>query len=48
LNGKPLDRAFVTHQELMAGGELRFAMQAQPNRDWPGTNAQAPYSMSNE
>ncbi|WP_449446844.1 GH92 family glycosyl hydrolase [Thermomonas brevis] len=46
LNGKPLDRAFVTHQELMAGGELRFAMQAQPNRDWPGANAQAPYSMS--
>lgn len=46
LNGKPLGRAFITHQELMAGGELRFAMQAQPNRDWPGANAKAPYSMS--
>ncbi|MFT3897276.1 MAG: GH92 family glycosyl hydrolase [Thermomonas sp.] len=48
LDGKPLDRVFITHQELMRGGELRFAMQAQPNRDWPGPNAQAPYSMSND
>ena len=48
LHGKPLDRAFITHQELMAGGELRFAMQAMPNRDWPGVGAKAPYSMSNE
>jgi len=48
LNGKPLDRVYITHQELMAGGELRFAMQAQPNRDWPGAKAKSPYSMSNE
>lgn len=48
LDGKPLDRVFITHQELMAGGELRFAMQAQPNRDWPGAKAKSPYSMSNE
>lgn len=48
LDGKPLDRAFITHAELMAGGEVRFSMQAQPNRDWPGPNAQVPYSMSSE
>ena len=48
LDGKPLHRAFITHQELMAGGELRFTMQARPNLDWPGAGAQAPYSMSNE
>ena len=48
LDGKPLDRAWITHQELMAGGELRFAMQATPNRDWPGAGARPPYSMSNE
>jgi predicted alpha-1,2-mannosidase len=47
LNGKPLDRVYITHQELMAGGELRFAMQAQPNREWPGAKAKSPYSMSN-
>ena len=46
LDGKPLERTFITHREIMDGGELRFAMQAQPNRDWPGPNAQAPYSMS--
>ena len=46
LDGKPLDRTFITHQELMAGGELRFAMEATPNRDWPGKGAKAPYSMS--
>ena len=44
LNGKPLDRAFITHQEILAGGELRFVMQAEPNREWGG--GQRPYSMS--
>lgn len=48
LDGKPLPRTYITHAELMAGGELRFAMQAAPNRDWPGAGAQAPYSMSTE
>ena len=48
LDGKPLQRVYITHAELMAGGELRFSMQAQPNRDWPGANAQAPYSMTGE
>ena len=35
LNGKPLDRAWVSHQEIVAGGELVFHMSAQPNPDWP-------------
>ena len=26
LNGKPLDRTFITHGEIMAGGELEFEM----------------------
>jgi predicted alpha-1,2-mannosidase len=46
LNGKPLARAFLRHEEILAGGELRFTMQAQPNRAWPGAEAQRPYSMS--
>ena len=46
LDGKPLHRTFITHQELMAGGELRFVMRATPNKDWPGAAAKAPYSMS--
>lgn len=46
LNGKPLQRTFLRHDEILAGGELRFNMQAEPNKDWPGQGAQAPYSMS--
>lgn len=48
LNGKPLDRAFIRHEELIAGGELHFTMQAEPNRQWPGAEAEQPYSMSNQ
>ncbi|MFC5578386.1 GH92 family glycosyl hydrolase [Lysobacter niabensis] len=46
LNGRPLDRAFIRHEEIMGGGELRFSMQATPNRDWPGPQATRPYSSS--
>lgn len=46
LNGKPLPRAFLRHEEIMAGGELRFGMQAQPDKAWGGATAQRPYSMS--
>jgi putative alpha-1,2-mannosidase len=46
LNGKPLDRAFLRHEEIEAGGELHFTMQAEPNKAWPGANAVQPYSMS--
>ena len=34
LNGKPLTRSFIRHEEIMAGGELRFVMQATPNKSW--------------
>ena len=46
LNGKPLGRVFLRHEEIVSGGELVFTMQAQPNRGWPGAHAPAPYSMS--
>ncbi len=46
LNGKPLPRAYLEHGEIMAGGELKFTMQAQPNKEWATT--QRPYSMSAE
>jgi predicted alpha-1,2-mannosidase len=45
LNGRKLDRQYVTHEELMRGGELRFAMQAKPNRTIVPVAAR-PYSMS--
>ena len=34
LNGKPLQRTFITHEELMAGGTLEFEMGAEPNKNW--------------
>lgn len=46
LNGQPLPRAWLSHEEIMAGGELRFTMQAGPNRQWATDPAQHPYSMS--
>ena len=30
LNGQPLKRTYLTHAEILAGGELRFRMQAAP------------------
>jgi predicted alpha-1,2-mannosidase len=45
LDGKPLDRAFLRHEEILAGGELRFTMQGEPNREW-GTGGERPYAMS--
>ncbi|HEU4624723.1 MAG TPA: GH92 family glycosyl hydrolase [Steroidobacteraceae bacterium] len=46
LNGKPLARSFVRHEEIMAGGELRFTMQAVPNKSWAVNASARPYSMS--
>jgi putative alpha-1,2-mannosidase len=46
LNGKPLEHSFVRDEEIRAGGELRFTMQATPNKDW-ATGIQArPFSMT--
>ena len=46
LNGQPLARAFIRHEEIMRGGELHFVMQATPNRAWAVSPRSRPYSMS--
>ncbi|WP_369915564.1 GH92 family glycosyl hydrolase [Xanthomonas sp. NCPPB 3005] len=46
LNGRSLDRAFLRHEEIMAGGELRFTLQAEPNKTWAAGAAERAYSMS--
>ncbi|HCT59338.1 MAG TPA: glycoside hydrolase family 92 protein [Acidobacterium sp.] len=33
-NGKPLTRCWITHEQILAGGELRFRMGSQPNKRW--------------
>lgn len=46
LNGKPLDRTFLTHEEIMAGGELHFVMSTKENATWSLKAHAVPYSMS--
>jgi predicted alpha-1,2-mannosidase len=46
LNGKPLTRSYLRHEEIMNGGELRFVMSAQPNKTWANRPEDRPYSMS--
>jgi putative alpha-1,2-mannosidase len=32
LNGKPISRLYVTHEEIMAGGMLTFYMASKPKK----------------
>jgi hypothetical protein len=34
LNGKPLNRAWITRAEVTAGGTLKLEMGPKPNPDW--------------
>jgi predicted alpha-1,2-mannosidase len=46
LDGRRLDRTYITQDEIVRGGELRFLMSDRPNREW-GIGVEAkPYSMS--
>ena len=46
LNGRPLARSYITHDEIMAGGELAFVMQATPDTSWATRTDARPMSMS--
>ncbi len=46
LNGIPVTRAYLRHDEIMAGGELRFTMQTTPNTAWATHSKDRPYSAS--
>jgi putative alpha-1,2-mannosidase len=41
LNGKSLQRAWITHAEITSGGALEFIMGPEPNLKW-GTSARVP------
>ena len=38
LNGKPLDGPWITHQDVIAGGELKMELGIRPNKEWGNTN----------
>jgi len=45
LDGKPLQRVWIGHDEIMAGGELHFTMVAQANKTWGTAVSARPYSI---
>ncbi len=46
LNGKPLNRIYITHDEIEAGGVLAFVMGAKPNTHWAVKSSARPFSTS--
>jgi predicted alpha-1,2-mannosidase len=46
LNGRPLTRSYLTHEEILAGGELHFVMNSTPNTIWATGKDARPYSQS--
>ena len=48
LNGKPLNRTWIDHSEIVSGGEIIFEMGPEPNKHWGTNHEGAPPSMSNK
>ena len=46
LDGRPLQRVYLHHAEILAGGELHFTMQARPNRQWGVADGARPAATS--
>lgn len=44
LNGKPFNRSFIKHEELMAGGVLEFTMGTSPNKTWASQSENRPFT----
>jgi predicted alpha-1,2-mannosidase len=46
LNGKPLQRTYITQQEIMQGGTLTFVFSDRKDATWSRSALQLPYSIS--
>ena len=46
LNGKPYTKTYITHDDVMAGGELEFVMSSKPNKKRGLAKADKPYSLT--
>jgi predicted alpha-1,2-mannosidase len=42
LDGKAFDRAWISHEEILQGGELKFIMGQHPNMEWAGSEKDLP------
>lgn len=45
LNGKPYDKSYILHQDIMNGGKLSFVMGNAPNKEWASSPASIPPGM---
>lgn len=48
LNGKPFLTPWITHEDLVKGGDLVFVMGKKPNKKWGSDAKFLPYSLSKE
>ena len=48
LNGKTLDKNYITHDQIQSGGKLIFHMTDKPNKKRGTAKGSYPYSMTNE
>lgn len=48
LNGSPYTKNYLTHDALMQGGNIVYTMSAEPNRSRGTSEADFPYSFTNE
>lgn len=46
LNGKPLEKTWITHEDIITGGELSFQMGPAPNKKWGADEEAAPPSIT--
>jgi predicted alpha-1,2-mannosidase len=46
LNGKTLDRSYITHEEVMRGGTLQFIFSNEQDAEWSHRSLRLPYSDS--
>ncbi len=47
LNGKPYNKTFINHKDIVSGGKLEFFMTSDPNTGWGSEKDAVPYSLSN-
>lgn len=45
LNGKPYDKSYITHPDIIAGGELTFVMGPEPNKAFGNASEDRPQSV---
>ena len=48
LNGKPWDRSWISHQDIMAGGVLELDMGRYPDKTWASSSESCPPSFGME